>query len=205
MTDSEEQRTTPIPASESIFSRFVRFVRRHPILTGIVAAIAAAWAAAELYGDFPRPALGIVLLGAAVAGWCAGRGGTFRSFGAGMLFLPLLLSAVAVVGFRHPRPLLRMLYSDLGAMSFLSIPTWLSLLLLGVVLAAAVEVFLCAFDVAILIRRRYFAAAALLLLLGDVMYVSVWGGMRSPPCSTGMRSGGFPLSPQRSGPARSCC
>ena len=64
MTDSEEKRKVGIPASESIFFRFARFVRRHPILTGIVAAIAAAWAAAELYGDFPRPALGIVLLGA---------------------------------------------------------------------------------------------------------------------------------------------
>ena len=163
-----------ISSSENRFSRFVRFVCRHPNLTGIVAAVAAAWAAAALYGDVPRPALGIVLLGAAVAGWRAGRGGTFRSFGAGMLFLPLLLSTVAVVSFRNPRPLVRMLCYDLAGMFFLSIPTWLTLLLLGVVLAAAFVVFLCTFDVAILIRRWYFAAAAMLLLFVEVMYGSVW-------------------------------
>ena len=126
----------------------------------------------------PLIAVAIVLLGSAAAGWLAGRGGSFKSFGAGLLALLALTVIFAVCIFGDINPLLDAVLTEeqriwLARMD-VTLPSWLPLACVGIALAAQLLIYLCVFNAAILFKRWYFIAGAAIVLLAEVMYLSIW-------------------------------
>ena len=126
----------------------------------------------------PLIAVAIVLLGSAAAGWFAGRGGTFRSFGAGLLALVALTVIFAVCVFGDPQPLVDAVLPEeqrmLLARMYVNLPSWFPLLCTGLAFAAQLLIYLCVFNAGILFKRWYFTAGAAIVLLAELTYLSIW-------------------------------
>lgn len=153
------------------------------VVGGVIATVAAMGV-----GFFFNPliAVGIVLVGSAAAGWFAGRKGSFRSFGIGLLVLLALTTIFAVCIFDAPQVLLNALFDPgrhpvpadehliLQEFTGAALPSWFWLLCAGLALAAQLLIYLCVFNAAILFRRWYFIAGAAIVLLAELSYVSIW-------------------------------
>ena len=123
---------------------------------GIEVGVAVVTVAAMGVGFFFNPliAVAIVLFGSAAAGWLAGRGGSFKSFGAGLLALLALTVIFAVCIFGDINPLLDAVLTEeqriwLARMD-VTLPSWIPLLCIGWALAAQLLIYLCVFNSAIL-------------------------------------------------------
>lgn len=126
----------------------------------------------------PLITVGIVLAGSAAAGWCAGRKGSFRSFGGGLLALLALTVIFAVCIFDDTRPLLNALQSDkhrmLQEFTGAELQSWLWLICSGLALATQLSIYLCVFNATILFKRWYFIVGAAIVLLAELSYLSIW-------------------------------
>ena len=147
---------------------------------GIEIGIGVATVVAMGVGFFFNPliAVAIVLLGSAAAGWLAGRGGSFKSFGAGLLALLALTVIFAVCVFSDVHPLLDAVLTEeqriILARMDVDLPSWLPLACVGIALAAQLLIYLCVFNAAILFKRWYVIAGAAIVLLAELMYLSIW-------------------------------
>lgn len=145
------------------------------VVDGVIATVAAMG-----IGFFFNPliAVGIVLAGSAAAGWAAGRKGTFRSFGIGLLVLLALTVIFSLCFFDDPISLLNALRSEKQPippeLAEVQLPSSLWLLFSGLALAAQLLIYLCVFNAAILFRRWYFRIGAAIVLLAELSYVSIW-------------------------------
>ncbi|MBQ6352464.1 MAG: hypothetical protein IJJ28_04275, partial [Lentisphaeria bacterium] len=126
----------------------------------------------------PLIAMAAVPVGGAAAGWLAGRNGTFRGFGGGLLALFGLALVFAVCVLSDPRAVLEAVASDEQRMlvsQFVdSIPPSFAAVAIGLTTIIALELFLCVFNSAILFKRWYFVAAAAVILWAEAAYLGMW-------------------------------
>lgn len=145
------------------------------VIGGVVATVAAMGV-----GFFFNPLItvGIVLAGSAAAGWLAGRKGTYRSLGIGLLVLLGMTAIFAACVFDDPLPLLNALRSDkhqiMQDFTVWNIPSWLWLPCSGFALATQLLIYLSVFNAKIIFKRWYFTVGAAIVLLAELWYLSIW-------------------------------
>ena len=146
------------------------------IVVGVTVGTVAAMGAGFFFN--PLITVGIVLAGSAAAGWFAGRKGSFKSFGVGLLVLLGLTAIFAVCVFDAPQPLLKALQPEehriLQEFTVGKLPSWLWLPCTGLALATQLLIYLCVFNAKLLFKRWYFTVGAAIVLLAELWFLSIW-------------------------------